>query len=150
MATRNLMKIKVALLFGGKSAEHDISVISALQAYRHLNRDKYDVYPIYITKDGEMYYGEETGKIEAYADVDYLLSRSARVSLLRANGRVILSYDKKLFGNRKIADIDVALPVVHGTNVEDGTIQGYLQLLGRPYCGCDILSSAVGMEKYVT
>ena len=54
MATRNLMKIKVALLFGGKSAEHDISVISALQAYRHLNRDKYDVYPIYITKDGEM------------------------------------------------------------------------------------------------
>jgi len=150
MATRNLMKIKVALLFGGKSAEHDISVISALQAYRHLNRDKYDVYPIYITKDGEMYYGEETGKIEAYADVDYLLSRSARVSLLRANGRVILSYDKKLFGNRKIADIDVALPVVHGTNVEDGTIQGYLQLLGLPYCGCDILSSAVGMDKYVT
>ena len=150
MATRNLMKIKVALLFGGKSAEHDISVISALQAYRHLNRDKYDVYPIYITKDGEMYYGEEKGKIEAYADVGYLLSRSARVSLLRANGRVILSYDKKLFGNSKIADIDVALPVVHGTNVEDGTIQGYLQLLGLPYCGCDILSSAVGMDKYVT
>ena len=70
MAKSNSMKIKVALLFGGKSAEHDISVISALQAYRHLNKDKYDVYPIYITKDGEMFFGEDTGKIEAYSDID--------------------------------------------------------------------------------
>lgn len=151
MAKVNSMKIKIALLFGGKSAEHDISVISALQAYRHLNRDKYDVYPVYITKDGEMFYGEETGSIEAYANIDYLLSRSFRVSLVREGGKVALVYDKKpLFGGRKIADVDVALPVVHGTNVEDGTIQGYLQLLGLPYCGCDILSSAVGMDKYVT
>lgn len=151
MAKVNSMKIKIALLFGGKSAEHDISVISALQAYRHLNRDKYDVYPVYITKDGEMFYGEETGSIEAYANIDYLLSRSFRVSLVREGGKVTLVYDKKpLFGGRKIADVDVALPVVHGTNVEDGTIQGYLQLLGLPYCGCDILSSAVGMDKYVT
>ena len=151
MAKSNSMKIKIALLFGGKSAEHDISVISALQAYRHLNRDKYEVYPIYITKDGEMYYGEETGRIEAYADTEYLLSRSSRVSLVRAGGKVVLSYDKKpLFGSRRIAVIDVALPVVHGTNAEDGTIQGYLQLLGLPFGGCDILSSAVGMDKYVT
>lgn len=151
MAKSNLMKIKVALLFGGKSAEHDISVISALQAYRHLNKEKYDVFPIYITKDGEMFYGEETGSIEAYTDLDYLLSRSARVSLVRNSGRVSLIYDKKsAFKAQKIADVDVALPVVHGTNVEDGTIQGYLQLLGLPYCGCDVLSSAIGMDKYVT
>ena len=147
MAKSNLMKIKVALLFGGKSAEHDISVISALQAYRHLNKEKYDVFPIYITKDGEMYYGEETGKIEAYTDIDKLLKSSKRVSLSRSAGRVQLVYEKKA---RSIADLDVALPVVHGTNVEDGTIQGYLQLLGLPYGGCDILSSAIGMDKYVT
>ena len=76
MAKSISMKIKVALLFGGKSAEHDISVISALQAYRHLNRDKYEVYPVYITKDSEMYYGKDTGKIEAYSDIDKLLKGS--------------------------------------------------------------------------
>lgn len=151
MAKKSSMKIKVALLFGGKSAEHDISVISALQAYRHLNKDKYDVFPIYITKDGETFYGEETGNIEAYTNLEYLLSRSARVSLVRSNGRVSLVYDKKpMFSAKKISDIGLALPVVHGTNVEDGTIQGYLQLLGLPYCGCDVLSSAIGMDKYVT
>ena len=147
MAKINSMKIKVALLFGGKSAEHDISVISALQAYRHLNKDKYDVYPIYITKDGEMFYGEDTGKIEAYSDIDKLLKNSRRVSFTRNSGRVQLVCEKKA---KFIADLDVALPVVHGTNVEDGTIQGYLQLLGLPYGGCDILSSAIGMDKYVT
>lgn len=147
MAKTDLMKIKVALLFGGKSAEHDISVISALQAYRHLNKDKYDVFPVYITKDGEMFYGEETGRIEAYTDIDKLLKASKRVSFSRCAGRVQLVYEKK---GKPIANIDVALPVVHGTNVEDGTIQGYLQLLGLPYCGCDVLSSAIGMDKYVT
>ena len=147
MAKSISMKIKVALLFGGKSAEHDISVISALQAYRHLNRDKYEVYPVYITKDSEMYYGEDTGKIEAYSDIDKLLKGSKRVSFSRCSGKVRLVYEKK---SKLIADIDVALPVVHGTNVEDGTIEGYLQLLGLPYCGCDVLSSAVGMDKYVT
>ena len=147
MAKSNSMKIKVALLFGGKSAEHDISVISALQAYRHLNKDKYDVYPIYITKDGEMFFGEDTGKIEAYSDIDKLLKNSRRVSFTRNSGRVQLVYEKKA---KFIADLDVALPVVHGTNVEDGTVQGYLQLLGLPYGGCDILSSAIGMDKYVT
>jgi D-alanine-D-alanine ligase-like ATP-grasp enzyme len=74
------MKIKVALLFGGKSAEHDISVISALQAYRHLSRDKYDVYPIYITKDGE-------GDKRPYVDYTYNAlvkcgDKTATVSLL--------------------------------------------------------------------
>ena len=147
MAKSNVMKIKVALLFGGKSAEHDISVISALQAYRHLNKDKYDVFPIYITKDSEMFYGENTGSIEAYTNIDKLLKESKRVTFTRSNGRVQLVLEKK---GKAIADIDVALPVVHGTNVEDGTVQGYLQLLGLPYCGCDILSSAVGMDKYVT
>ncbi len=147
MAKSISMKIKVALLFGGKSAEHDISVISALQAYRHLNKDKYEVYPIYITKDSEMYFGENTGNIEAYSDLGKLLSKSKKVSLVRSANKVRLVY---AFSKKAISDIDVALPVVHGTNVEDGTIQGYLQLLGLPYCGCDILSSAVGMDKYVT
>ena len=151
MSKESTMKIKVALLFGGKSAEHDISVISALQACRHLDRNKYDVYPIYITKDGEMYYGEETGSIESYTNIEYLLSRSHRVYLSREGGRVFLSYEKKpVLGGRHVAAIDVALPVVHGTNVEDGTIQGYLRLLGLPYCGCDLLSSAIGMDKYLT
>jgi len=145
------MKIKLALIFGGKSAEHDISVISALQAFRHIDKSKYEVFPIYVTKDSEMFYGEDTGKIEAYRDISSLLERSDRVFLGRSMGRVVLMREKRaLFGSPVITELDVALPVVHGTNVEDGSIQGYLQSLSLPYCGCDILSSAVGMDKYVT
>ena len=152
MATKSTtMKIKLALIFGGKSAEHDISVISALQAFRHIDKSKYEVFPIYITKDSEMFYGEDTGKIEAYRNVKSLLERSDRVFLIRSDGKVLLMREKRsLFGSSVITELDVALPVVHGTNVEDGSIQGYLQSLSLPYCGCDILSSAVGMDKYVT
>lgn len=152
MATKSSsMKIKLALIFGGKSAEHDISVISALQALRHLNKDKYEVFPIYVTKDSEMFYGEDTGRIEAYKNINALLEGSDRVLLCRSNGRVLLVREKKsIFKSSLISELDVALPIVHGTNVEDGSIQGYLQSLSLPYCGCDVLSSAVGMDKYVT
>ena len=143
------MKINLALMFGGKSVEHEISIISALQAAQSLDREKYNVIPIYITKSGEMYCGEHIGDIEAYKDIKGLLAKSYPVTIARNGGRIkILRLEHKLFKNPLVSYVDVAFPIVHGTNVEDGTVAGYLNLLGVPYVGCDILSSALGMDKY--
>ena len=143
------MKIRVGVFFGGKSVEHEVSVISALQACRSLDKEKYDIIPIYITKNTEFYIGENIGKIEAYRNIPALLKESTRVIPVGNNGTAeLLYYPMKKFGNNVAAVIDVALPIVHGTNVEDGALQGYLQTLGVPYAGCDVLSSALGMDKY--
>ena len=144
------MKIRLGVFFGGKSVEHEVSVISALQACRSLNKEKYEIIPVYITKNTEFYIGENIGKIEAYKNIPALLKESERVLPVGNSGTVeLLHYPMKKFGNNIAAVIDVALPIVHGTNVEDGALQGYLQTLGVPYAGCDVLSSAVGMDKYV-
>ena len=143
------MKIKIALLFGGKSVEHEISIISALQAAQSLNADKYDVIPVYISKSGEMYCGDRIGDIEAYKDIKKLLSESYTVTFARAGDRVaILRTETKLLQKPLVDYIDVAFPVVHGTNVEDGTVAGYLNMLGVPFVGCDVLSAALSMDKY--
>ncbi|MBR2078814.1 MAG: D-alanine--D-alanine ligase [Clostridia bacterium] len=144
------MKIKVGVMFGGKSVEHEISIISAIQAIGHLNKEKYDVIPIYITKNNEFYIGEKVGDIKSYTDINSLLKESQRVIMLNEGGKVkLIRYPMKKFGKNELDYIDVAFPVVHGTNVEDGTLQGYLQMFNIPYVGCDVLSSAVGMDKYV-
>ncbi len=144
------MKIKLAVMFGGKSVEHEISVISAIQAIGAVNKDKYDVIPIYITKNNEMYVGERVGDIEAYKNIGKLLAESTRVNLITDGERaLIVKYPHKAFSKDIIDYIDIAFPEVHATNVEDGTLQGYLKMLNLPYVGWDVLSSAVGMDKYV-
>ncbi len=144
------MKIKVGVLFGGKSVEHEISIISAIQAISHLNKEKYDVIPIYITKGNEFYIGEDIGNVKAYTNLKALLEKSQRVIMVHDEGKTkLMKYPQKMFSKPFVDYIDVAFPVVHGTNVEDGTLQGYLQMMNIPYVGCDVLSSAVGMDKYV-
>lgn len=144
------MKIKVGVMFGGKSVEHEISIISAIQAIGHLNKEKYDVIPIYITKGNKFYIGEKVGDIKSYTDINTLLKESQRVIMMNEGGKVkLIRYPMKKFGKNELDYLDVAFPVVHGTNVEDGTLQGYLQMMDIPYVGCDVLSSAVGMDKYV-
>ena len=144
------MKIKLCVLFGGKSVEHEVSVISALQAIAALDAEKYDVIPVYITKENEFYTSFECSCIEEYKDIPALLKKSTRCVFLNTGGKVeLLRYPLKKFGSSVISVIDVAFPIVHGTNVEDGTLQGYLKTLGLPFVGCDVTASAVGMDKYV-
>ena len=145
------MKIKLAVLFGGKSVEHEISIISAVQAMAALNREKYDVIPVYITKDNRFFTGECLFDIESYKqNLKSLESKCDRVIFASENDKTfIVKYPQKKFKNNVIDYIDVALPIVHGTNVEDGTMQGFLQMYNIPYGGCDVMSSAVGMDKYV-
>lgn len=144
------MKIKVGVFFGGNSVEHEVSIISALQACNSFNKEKYEIIPIYITKNSEMYYGNGIGDITEYSNIPALLKKSQRVLLINENGKLnVVRYPMKKFGENVLNTIDVAFPIVHGTNVEDGTLQGYLHTLGIPYAGCDVVSSAVGMDKYV-
>ena len=144
------MKTRVAMLFGGKSVEHEVSVISGIQAVMNMDTDKYEVIPVYMTKRNEMYIGEEIGKIESYKNIDELLKKSQRVIMTNEDGKVFLTpFPVKMFGGRKPVEIDVAFPVVHGTNVEDGAFQGYLKTMGIPFVGCDVTASAIGMDKYI-
>lgn len=144
------MKTRVAVMYGGKSVEHEVSVISGIQALMNIDTDKYETIPVYITKQNEFYVGEDIGKIEAYKDIDGLLSRSQKVVWVNEGDKVVLSpYPKKMFGGMKDIEVDVAFPVVHGTNEEDGTLVGFLKTLGVPFVGCDVTSAAVGMDKYI-
>ena len=148
------MKIKIGVLFGGKSVEHEVSIISAVQACYAFDREKYEVVPIYMTRDNRFYTGEALGKIETYrSGVEAMLKSTpgiTQVQMVPEEGRLWLErYPQRRFGSNRITDIDVVFPIVHGTNVEDGALQGYLKTLGVPFVGCDVLASAVGMDKYV-
>lgn len=144
------MKTRVAMMFGGKSVEHEVSVITGIQALMNMNTDKYDVIPVYMTKKNEMYIGDEIGNIDSYKDIDSLLKKSQRVIIVNEGGKVgFLPYPLKKFGSNKLMEFDVAFPAVHGTNVEDGAFQGYLKTLGIPFVGCDVTASAIGMDKYI-
>lgn len=144
------MKINLAVLFGGRSVEHEVSVISAVQAMASMNKEKYNIIPVYMTKKSEFYTGEKLMDINNYKDIPALLKECTECVFVRSEGKVQLIRQKmKKFGSNLISDVDIAFPVVHGTNVEDGALQGYLQTLDLPYVGCDVLASAVGMDKYV-
>ncbi|MBQ2237034.1 MAG: D-alanine--D-alanine ligase [Clostridia bacterium] len=144
------MKINIAVFYGCRSVEHEVSIISAVQAMRAINRDKYDVTPVYVTKEGEMYTGDCLFSIEEYRNLPELFKKCDKVYFVRSGEKVVMKYENSgLFSKKKERSIDVAFPVVHGTNCEDGTMQGYFEYLGIPYVGCDILSSAVGMDKAV-
>ena len=141
-------KIKVGVFFGGKSVEHEISIISMIEATLRLNEEKYEIVPIYITKQGVMYTGEDLLDLEMYRDIPVLLKRCFKVSVVNDGKAVkVIRVPAPLIGKRVLNTIDVAFPIVHGTNVEDGTIAGFLNLLDIPYVGPDILASGLGMDK---
>ncbi len=144
------MKTNVAVFYGCRSVEHEVSIISAVQAMRAMDREKYDITPVYVTKEGEMYTGDCLFAIEEYRNLPELFKKCHKVNFLREDGKVVMKYTVGgLFKNQKNVAVDVAFPIVHGTNCEDGTIQGFFEYLNLPYVGCDILSSAVGMDKAV-
>ncbi len=144
------MKINLAVLFGGRSVEHEVSVISAVQAMASMDKEKYNIIPVYMTKKSEFWTGEKLMDINNFKDIPALLKECTECVFVRSEGKVQLIRQKmKKFGSNVISDVDIAFPIVHGTNVEDGALQGYLQTLDLPYVGCDVLASAVGMDKFV-
>ena len=140
------MKIKVGVIFGGESAEHEVSIISAIQAINKMNEEKYDIIPIYITKDRQWYTGAMLKDIDSYQDLSLIKTYATNVVLVEKNNRFILQKKKGLF-KREVAEIDIAFPIVHGTNVEDGVLQGYLQTIGIPFVGPNTYAGVVGQDK---
>lgn len=143
------MKTNVAVFYGCRSVEHEVSIISAVQAMHAIDRERYDVTPVYVAKTGEMYTGDALFTIEEYKDLPSLLKKCKRVNFVREAGSVLMTELKSGIFQKKPISIDVAFPIVHGTNCEDGTIEGLFEFLNLPYVGCDIISSAVGMDKAV-
>lgn len=142
------MKTKLGIIFGGKSVEHEISIITGNQAINAVDKEKYEVVPIYISKKGLMYTGNELLDLNNYRDLNTLFKKVTQITLVNDGEKInLVRFPAKNFKNNILNTIDVAIPTMHGTNGEDGAIQGYLEILGVPYAGCDILSSSVGMDK---
>ena len=144
------MKTTIGVFFGGRSVEHEISVISALQAINAFNTDKYDIIPIYISKEGRWFTGPELLNMENYKDMKTLETKCTEVFMKPVYGDYNLyKVDSGLFSKKNpvVATLHAAVPVLHGTNCEDGIFEGVLETVGIPYAGCNTLSSAVGMDK---
>jgi D-alanine-D-alanine ligase len=152
-------RLRIGVLFGGKSGEHEVSLTSARAVMAALDRDKYDVVPIGITKGGRwLAGGDPLAALEAAAD-PLLLPAGAELRMkneeLRADQSVAdvtnimlaARPDPQFSILNAQSSIDVIFPVLHGPMGEDGTVQGLLELAGLPYVGCGVLASAVGMDK---
>jgi D-alanine-D-alanine ligase len=141
-----MRKVRVGVIFGGRSSEHEISLRSALTVISALDRDRYEVVPIGIAPDGRWYLEEDANRllIESTQRLGALKSEGLAVSLLPHpdTASEIAGIDSPI--NRRV---DVIFPVLHGTHGEDGTIQGLIELAGIPYVGAGVLGSAIGMDK---
>lgn len=142
------MKTNIGVFFGGRSTEHEISVISASQAMSAINKEKYNVTPIYISKSGKWYTGAALLDLANYRDTKSLIAKTEEVYMRAHYGDYNLYRVKKpLFGSDVVAKLDVVIPVLHGSNGEDGIFEGILESIGIPFAGCNTFSSANGMDK---
>ena len=148
-------KKKIALVFGGKSGEHEVSIASALSIYKALDKNKYDVLLIGIDKTGRWLAPSEA-EVLAHSDNPRLLklnSEKESISLIpfESNKQIVPLQNSQGQAQQLSAHkIDVIIPILHGTFGEDGTIQGLLELSNIPYVGSGVLGSAVGMDKDVS
>lgn len=143
------MKVRVGVFFGGQSVEHEVSIISAIQAIDALDKSNYEVFPVYISKESKMYYSQELLNMENYKDIHALLEKCIQITLINENNDIkIITKSNSLFKKSFEQKIDIAFPVVHGANIEDGTIAGVFEMLNIPYVGSNVYSSSLCMDKY--
>lgn len=141
------MRIKVGVIFGGETVEHEVSIISAVQAMNNINEEKYELIPIYISKDRIWYSGKMLMDIEVYKDFNSLKKYAKKVVLYKKDNNFFLQSTG--FFKTIVNQLDIAFPIVHGNNAEDGSLQGYLDTLGIPYVGSRVLGSALGQDKVI-
>ncbi len=148
-----MSKIQLGVMFGSRSCEHEVSIISAVQLMRAADRQIYDVIPIYISKKGEWFTGDALLEISAYTPFDESRKGVVRVNLdITAGSGALtrLEHGKGLLGKDReviVARLDCVIPVFHGMHGEDGTIQGLLELCNIPYASSGVGASAMGMDK---
>ena len=149
-------KTRVGVVFGSRSVEHEVSVITGQQVIAALDKNRYDITPLYITKAGAWYTGEKLLDVANFRDEKAMLvgCDPVRLSPDPTVGGLIVRHSEKggLFKRARepeVLPLDVIFPTVHGTYGEDGTLQGLFELAGIPYVGSGVLGSAVGMDKIV-
>ncbi len=129
-----MQKIKLAVIFGGMSTEHDVSIVSGMSVLKHLSKEKYEIYPIYIDKEGNWYH----------------FTKSLATITIPQVGDMVTDIEKIENSMKVLKEMNCVFPVLHGLYGEDGTIQGLLELLKIPYVGCRVLSSSICMDKVYT
>ncbi|MBA2449699.1 MAG: D-alanine--D-alanine ligase [Chloroflexi bacterium] len=143
---------RVAVLFGSRSVEHEVSIVSAIQAMDAMDPRRYEPIPVFITKEGRWVTGRDLRRVDAYNDLPSLLDRCRPVFLRpEPYGNRLFMEESGPLGSRRIRStvLDAVFPIIHGTFGEDGTIQGLLELANVPYVGSGVVGSAVGMDKVV-
>ena len=142
------MKLSIGVIFGGNSLEHDLSILTAIQAMDNIDKERYEIVPIYITKDLTMYTGGMLRYIDSYKDFKLIERYAIKVHLVNKKGKFILQRVKGI--KREYKEIHLAFPMVHGKNTEDGSIIGFLTTLGIPFVGSDIYASSLCQDKIFT
>jgi D-alanine-D-alanine ligase len=132
-----MAKTRLAVVFGGRSVEHEVSVVSAMEVLNAADPDRFDAVPFGVTREGRWLTPEETRAQLLRDDRLYEKRIAADVPPLAGRPEVL----------RELASTDVVFPLIHGVNGEDGTLQGMLEMLGLPYAGCGVAASALGMDK---
>lgn len=142
------MKIRVGVFFGGRSVEHEVAIISALQTIHAIDQNIYSVVPIYISKQGIWYTGEALMEMDNFRDMPSLLAKCRQIIISpNAGEHKIFSYPQGFFKKNITEEIDVAFPVMHGAHGEDGCLQGIFEIMDIPYVGPNVLAAAAGMDK---
>ena len=141
------MRLNIGIIFGGKSVEHEISIISAIEAMGYADENKYKIVPIYIDKDNTWYTGEHLKSIINFRDIDLVKRYAKKVALVRVDKSFVLQ--KLGMFKKNLCVIDIVVPIGHGAYLEDGSLQGYLNMLGVPYAGPSVLGAALGQDKVI-
>lgn len=141
------MRLNIGVIFGGKSVEHEISIISAIEAMGYADENKYKIIPIYIDKDNTWYTGEHLKSIINFRDIDLVKRYAKKVALVKIDKSFALQR-LGLF-KKNLCVIDIIVPIGHGAYLEDGSLQGYLNMLGVPYAGPSVLGAALGQDKVI-
>lgn len=141
------MRLNIGVIFGGKSVEHEISILSAVEMMGYFDKEKYNVIPIYIDKNNDWYTGMHLKDITNYRDIKLVKRYAKKVNLIKDGKSTILQTCGLI--KRRLYVIDFIFPIGHGAYLEDGSLQGYLNMLGVPFAGPDVLSSAIGMDKVI-
>ncbi|NLO89895.1 MAG: D-alanine--D-alanine ligase [Clostridia bacterium] len=136
-------KIRVGILFGGRSGEHEVSILSAGSVYKALDRDKFEPVAIAISKEGTWYLMEDPEDVFKKGEIDFDKGKPVTILCQPVKNNFVTLDGKAL------EPLDVVFPVLHGTFGEDGTVQGLLDLAGIPYVGAGVLASAAGMDKVI-
>jgi len=150
MSAASGKKLTVGVVFGSRSVEHDVSIVTAQQVMHALRPEKYDVVPIYIMRDGHWVTGaslRDLKTFQAEGVSERMGIKDAILSPDTQHGGLITSPISGLFGRSQLHKLDVVFPVIHGTHGEDGTLQGLCELADLPYVGAGVLASAVSRDK---